>query len=80
VSDLGLGPGVSQMARLTENLNLQRALLRHLSTFPEVQLYEKTKVSSIQREEKAGGWPMVHLSNGRVLRARILVSWKFLIA
>lgn len=73
-SDLHLGPNVNQMARLTENLNLQRAFLRHLSAFPEVQLYDKTKVSSIQREERAGGWPLVQLSDGRVLRTRLLVG------
>jgi len=70
-------PGdMRQMARLTENLNLQRGLLRHLSTVPEVQLFDKVKVSSIQREERegGGGWPMVHLSDGRTLRARLLVS------
>lgn len=66
-----------QMARLTENLNLQRALLRHLSTLPEVQLLDKVKVHSIQQEERegGGGWPLVHLSDGRILRTRLLVSW-----
>ena len=44
-----------QMARLTENLNLQRALLRHLDRTPEVQLVDKVKVSSIQQEEREGG-------------------------
>lgn len=64
----------NHMARLTENLNLQRGLLRHLSTIPEVQLLDKVRVDSIQREDKGGnGWPLVHLSDGRILRTRLLV-------
>lgn len=63
------------MSRLTENLNLQRGLLRHLDQFPDVQLIEKTRVKSILRDtEERGGWPLVHLDNGRVLRARLLVG------
>jgi ubiquinone biosynthesis monooxygenase Coq6 len=79
-SELGLEPleprEMRQMARLTENLNLQRALLSHLATVPEVQLLEKVKVNSIQREERegGGGWPLVYLSDGRTLRTRLLVS------
>ncbi|EPQ56623.1 ubiquinone biosynthesis hydrox [Gloeophyllum trabeum ATCC 11539] len=69
------GSSVPQMARMTENLNLQRALLRHLSSVSEVQLLDKTKVSSIIREDReGGGWPLVHLSDGRVLRARLLIG------
>ncbi|KAI0709704.1 ubiquinone biosynthesis hydrox [Cerioporus squamosus] len=71
-------PGIEsqpQMARLTENLNLQRALLRHLDSTSAVDLLDKVKVQSIQREEReGGGWPLVHLSDGRVLRARLLVG------
>ncbi|RPD58895.1 ubiquinone biosynthesis hydrox [Lentinus tigrinus ALCF2SS1-7] len=64
-----------QMARLTENLNLQRGLLRHLDGTSAVELIDKVKVQSIQREEReGGGWPLVHLSDGRVLRARLLVG------
>jgi len=63
------------MARLTENLNIQRALLRCLESYPDVSLVDKTKVDSIVREEReGGGWPIVHLSNGRRLRARLLVG------
>jgi ubiquinone biosynthesis monooxygenase Coq6 len=77
-SELGpaqLESGSGEMARLTENLNLQRALLRHISTIPEVQLHDKVKVASIQREQRegGGGWPLVHLSDGRVIRTRLLV-------
>ncbi|THH10942.1 hypothetical protein EW146_g8216 [Bondarzewia mesenterica] len=75
--DLGFGriAGTRQMARLTENLNLQRALLRHLGGSPAVQLVDNTKVESIQKDnQEGGGWPTVSLSNGRVLRARLLVG------
>ena len=62
------------MARLTENLNLQRGILRHLETIPEVRILENTKVTSINKDEAArGGWPLVHLDNDMVLRARLLV-------
>ncbi|KAI0083468.1 hypothetical protein BDY19DRAFT_900279 [Irpex rosettiformis] len=65
----------SQIARLTENLNLQRGLLRHLSQFSEIELADKVKVDSIvQDEQEGGGWPLVHLSDGRVLRTRLLVG------
>ncbi|EMD38819.1 hypothetical protein CERSUDRAFT_104141 [Gelatoporia subvermispora B] len=64
-----------EMARLTENLNLQRALLRHLASHPTIQLLDKVKLQSISCEEReGGGWPLVHLSDGRVLRARLLVG------
>ncbi|EKM50193.1 uncharacterized protein PHACADRAFT_178811 [Phanerochaete carnosa HHB-10118-sp] len=66
---------VNELSRLTENLNLQRGLLRHLSQYPEVQLFDKVKVQSIvceAREENA--WPVVHLSDGRAIRARLLVG------
>ncbi|PIL25239.1 hypothetical protein GSI_13128 [Ganoderma sinense ZZ0214-1] len=65
----------TQLARLTENLNLQRGLLRYLDKNGTVELADKVKVQSIVREEReGGGWPLVHLSDGRVLRARLLVG------
>ncbi|RDB23405.1 Ubiquinone biosynthesis monooxygenase COQ6, mitochondrial [Hypsizygus marmoreus] len=74
-SEIGLARPQEGMARITENLNLQRGLLRHLEQLPSVQLVEKTKVESIQRDaEERGGWPLVHLDNGKVLRARLLVG------
>ena len=64
-----------ELSRLTENLNLQRGLLRHLDQFPEVQLLDKVKVQSIVREDREeNAWPLVHLSDGRVIRTRLLVS------
>lgn len=70
-------PESSEMARLTENLNLQRALLRQLdSVGGSLELLQKVKVESIQREDKEGGhgWPLVRLSDGSTLRARLLVG------
>lgn len=65
----------TELSRLTENLNLQRGLLRHLAQFPEVQLLDKVKVQTIVREERQeNAWPLIHLSDGRVIRARLLVS------
>jgi len=62
------------MATLTENFNLQRALLCHLSNVPAVRVLQQTKVTSIQSDgEQHGSWPLVHLDNQQVLRARLLV-------
>ncbi|KAL4252066.1 Ubiquinone biosynthesis monooxygenase COQ6, mitochondrial [Abortiporus biennis] len=68
-----------ELSRLTENLNLQRALLHQLASNPSVELADKVKVESITREENSedsigGGWPLVHLSDGRTIRARLLVG------
>ena len=64
----------SQMSFLTENINLQRALLRRLSGVREVQILDNVKVDSIQTDNKEHSrWPLVHLSDGKVLRARLLV-------
>ena len=65
------------MARLTENLNLQRGLLRQLDSIPEVQIHQRTKVTSIETDISIrGGWPLIHLDNQKVLRARLLVIIK----
>ena len=62
------------MATLTENFNLQHALLCHLSDIPAVRILQRTKVTSIQSDrEQRGSWPLVHLDNQQVLRARLLV-------
>ncbi|KAH7924293.1 ubiquinone biosynthesis hydrox [Leucogyrophana mollusca] len=79
-SDIPLGssnvPECSHMAQMTENLNLQRALLRRLSTIQGLKLLQRVKVDLIQREnrESGTGWPLVHLSDGSVLRTRLLVG------
>lgn len=75
-SEIGLDVPEDGMARLTEILNLQRGLLRRLEEFPDIQLRDKTKVKTIiQDAEERGGWPMVHLENGQILRARLLVRF-----
>ncbi|KAJ7155492.1 ubiquinone biosynthesis hydrox [Mycena crocata] len=71
---LGLGTPGQGMARMTENLNLQRGLLRHLAGIPEVHLLDKMKVQSIDHAEGSEGWPLVHLDSGRILRSRLLVG------
>jgi len=65
------------MARLTENLNLQRGLLQHLDKYPDVELRQRTKVTSISPDET--GWPLVKLDDGTVIRARLLVSFLLLL-
>ena len=66
------------MSRIIENLNLQRGLLRHLDTFPDIQLLDKTKVQTITPDEGAtGSWPVLHLDSGRSIRARLLVCPAF---
>ena len=62
------------MSRMTENLNLQRGLLKHLSRTPEVQLLDNVRVTAIEKESEANGWPLVRLSSGQTLRTRLLVS------
>lgn len=76
VATLGIrrGDGSNEMARLTETLNLQRGLIRHLQEQPNITLLDKTKVDSIFEDDiPGGGWPMVQLSDGTALRARLLV-------
>ena len=60
---------------MTENLNLQRGLLKHLSQIPEVQLLDNVRVTTIEKENGANGWPLVRLSNGQIIRTRLLVSF-----
>ena len=46
-----------------------------LTPAPEVQLLDKVKVQNIVREDREeNAWPLVHLSDGRILRSRLLVS------
>ncbi|KAF8647752.1 hypothetical protein AX16_006587 [Volvariella volvacea WC 439] len=62
------------MARLTENLNLQRGLLRHIEGLSNIELVDKTRVQCIERDEDRGNWPLVFLDNQRVLRPRLLIG------
>ena len=62
------------MARLTETLNPQRALLWHLREQPNVALLDNTKVEDIFKDDVPdGGCLMVRLPDGTALRARFLV-------
>ncbi|KAE9406196.1 ubiquinone biosynthesis hydrox [Gymnopus androsaceus JB14] len=73
-SELGVPTPDQGMARLTETLNLQRGLLRHLQSIPDVHVLDKSKVQSITVDETPGSWPLVHLDTGRVLKARLLIG------
>ena len=61
------------MAHLTENANLMRAMLEVLEqpSAIEADLAGQTRVEAIERDEH--GWPLLTLSGGRRLRARLLV-------
>ncbi|KJA28103.1 hypothetical protein HYPSUDRAFT_156490 [Hypholoma sublateritium FD-334 SS-4] len=66
---------VPEMSRLIENFNLQRGLLRHLGSIPEVRILQRTKVVAIDQDSEArGGWPLIHLDNSQSIRARLLVG------
>lgn len=76
---LAMGQYAPEMARLTENLNLQRALLRRLqSQDVHVTFLDKTRVASIVSEQPLGSssspWPVVQTNTNRCLRARLLVG------
>lgn len=76
-SDVVSSGSSPSIAHLTENLNLQRGLLRQLDNIPEVQIHQRTKVTSIETDaSNRGGWPLIHLDNQKVLRARLLVIIK----
>ncbi|TCD65843.1 putative ubiquinone biosynthesis monooxygenase [Steccherinum ochraceum] len=69
------GQSIGELSRLTENLNLQRALLRQLESSSSFELVDKVKVESITTDNREGGaWPVLHLSDGRAIRARLLVG------
>lgn len=60
---------------MTENLNLQRALIKALDAKPGVEIIDKVKVENIvSGSNSEDNWPTLHLSNGRTMRARLLVS------
>ncbi|KAG7093599.1 hypothetical protein E1B28_007265 [Marasmius oreades] len=72
-SEIGLEHSEKGMARLTENLNLQRGLLRLLHKIQGVHIVDKSKVHSIT-STGPGTWPLVHLDNNQTLKARLLVG------
>lgn len=66
---------ISELSRLTENLNIQRGLLHRISSLPSIEVTDKVKVTSILQDSQDGSdWPLVHLSDGRVIRTRLLVG------
>jgi ubiquinone biosynthesis monooxygenase Coq6 len=63
------------MASMTENLNLQRGILKRLDDLPAVDLLDSVKVENIENGSGEGNnWPLVKTSDGRSLRCRLLVS------
>ncbi|CAE6478863.1 unnamed protein product [Rhizoctonia solani] len=63
------------MAMMTENLNLQRGLLKRLESVPNVKLLDTTKVEDIQNGSgDSNTWPVVNTSTGRSLRSRLLIG------
>lgn len=60
---------------MTENLNIQKALIQHLDNFSDVKLLDNAKVDTITPDDAdSGRWPVIKLSTGSMLRARLLVS------
>ncbi|CAE6426320.1 unnamed protein product [Rhizoctonia solani] len=63
------------MATMTENLNLQRGLLKRLESVPSVKLLDITKVEEIQNGSgDHNSWPVVNTSTGKSLRSRLLIG------
>ena len=72
--------GPTPMSWVIEILNIQRALLQTLRAQAHVDVLDNTKVQTISRDaDTEDAWPLVHLSDGRVLRARLLVCLAFTI-
>lgn len=65
------------MSTLVENLNLQYGMLRMLrEQAKNVELLGGTRVEGIERETGVGGageWPVVRVTGGKGLRARLVV-------
>lgn len=64
---------------MTENTNLVHGLLSRLSELGEVELIDKTRVENISFGEDTGKldlrtWPVVEITGGRKLVARLLVG------
>ncbi|KAI9828674.1 MAG: putative ubiquinone biosynthesis monooxygenase [Thelocarpon impressellum] len=72
-------PEPQTIAYMTENLNLTAALLARLDELGGVEVLDKTRVEEISlgqatEELDLSGWPVVQLSNGSKLTARLLVG------
>jgi ubiquinone biosynthesis monooxygenase Coq6 len=69
----------SAIAFMCENFNLMSGLLRRLNELNGVEIIDKTVVGGIRYGEDLGDvdlrtWPVVQLSSGRRLAARLLVG------
>jgi ubiquinone biosynthesis monooxygenase Coq6 len=67
------------MAYMTENLNLTSGLLKRLDELGNVAVFDKSRVEKIDLGEETEDmdlrdWPVVHLSSGKTLAARLLVG------
>ncbi|KAK4034789.1 hypothetical protein C8A01DRAFT_18464 [Parachaetomium inaequale] len=67
------------IAYMNENLNLTSGLLKRLEELGGVSVFDKAKVESIAYGEETEEldlreWPVVHLSGGKQLSARLLVG------
>lgn len=72
------GPGRT-IAYMTENLNLTSGLVRRLRELGGVDVFDGAKVGGIELGEETDDmdlreWPIVHLSSGKSLAARLLVG------
>ncbi|EKJ79756.1 hypothetical protein FPSE_00036 [Fusarium pseudograminearum CS3096] len=71
--------GDKTIAYMTENLNLASGLLKRLHELGGVDIFDKTKVEGIDLGKETedldlSEWPVVQLSNGQSLAARLLVG------
>ena len=71
--------GDGTIAYMTENLNLTSGLLSRLDELGDVAMFSNTKVEQIAFGETSDDldlslWPVVHLSGGKQLCARLLVG------
>ncbi|KAK9331454.1 hypothetical protein V1520DRAFT_337824 [Lipomyces starkeyi] len=77
-----LGTEDGTIAYMTENLNLQHALLSHLNDSPSdppVMILDNTKVEAITKGQKfddldLSSWPALKLSTGDTIMARLLIG------
>ncbi|KAH8814977.1 hypothetical protein F5884DRAFT_667868 [Xylogone sp. PMI_703] len=73
------GNGSKTIAYMSENLNVTSALVKRIDELGGVEILDKTKVESIVLGEETEevdlrGWPVVKVSSGRELTARLLVG------
>lgn len=74
----GSGPSKT-IAYMTENLNLTSGLMKRLRELGSVDIFDKSRVEKIELGEETEDmdlrdWPVVHLSGGQSLAARLLVG------